>query len=278
MRIMEIFEIDGCKCIEPTLMDHLEDGYTGMATAMAANEARLLIDEKEDPIALALNDSGKWFVSSYLFRDANIGIIEKFEESGGDIFQERREEYACSVREYYCRDLIQDFPDVLEDNRPGRDQLIIELLEEVFGSKCGNIRTATDFCCGSGVATSVLKGMGRETLSFDLDATLLSLGLQKGRLDPRWTMCIDGRAASLFCPESDVCIALMMGDINNINYSMWESMTEEILAIGRKSLISVATEEESKRVEGWLKDEGKDVTAYENKRDPIYDRFVLIAE
>lgn len=278
MKILETFEIDECVCIEPTLMEHLEDGYTDMAVTMAADEARLLIDENEDPIALALHDSGKWIISSYIFRNPELSVIEKFEQCGGDIFQESRDNYIDSVREYYCRDIVRDFPDVIEDNRPGRDLLVIELLEEVFGSRCGSTKTATDFCCGSGVATSVLKEMGKDTLSFDLDASLLSLGLQKGRLEPARTMCIDGRAASVFCPGSDICIALMLGDINNINYRMWECMIGEILAIGEKSLISVATEEESGRVENWLKDEDMSVSSYENTRDPIYDRFVLIVE
>jgi len=278
MKILETFEIDDCRCIEPTLMEHLEEGYTKMAVSIEAGEARLLIDEREDPIALALNDSGKWVVSSFIFRDPRLSVIEKFEECGGDLFQEERSSYTDSIREYYCRDILRDFPDVPEDNRPGRDQMILELLEEVFGHRCGNTKTATDFCCGSGVATSVLNNMGKNTLAFDLDASLISLGLRKGRLDPMKAMCIDGRAASVFCPESDICVALMLGDINNINYMIWESMIGEILAIGKKSVITVATKEESERVKGWLKDEGASVSSYENPRDPIYDRYVLVAE
>ena len=278
MKILETFEIEDCSCIEPTLMDHLEDRYTDMAVIMAADEARLLIDENEDPVALALHDPKNWFVSSYIFREPELGVIEKFEECGGDIYQENRDDYTDSIREYYCLEMVKEFPGVLEDNRPGRDILVRELLEEVFGSGCRSINSATDFCCGSGVATSVLKDMGKGTLSFDLDASLISLGVQKKRLDPKRAMCIDGRAASVFCPESDLCLALMLGDINNMNYPIWESMIGEILAIGKKSLISVATERESKMVEGWLKEEDASVTSFENTRDPIYDRFVLVAE
>ena len=278
MKILETFEIEDCSCIEPTLMDHLEERYTDMAVMMAADEARLLIDEKEDPVALALHDPKKWVVSSYIFREPELSIIEKFEECGGDIYQEKRDDYTDSIREYYCLEMVKEFSDVIEDNRPGRDLLVKELVEEVFGNGCRSLKTATDFCCGSGVATSVLKDMGKRTLSFDLDASLISLGVQKGRLDPRRSMCIDGRAASAFCPESDLCLALMLGDINNMNYAIWESMIGEILAIGKKSLISVATERESKMVEEWLKEEDASVTAFENTRDPIYDRFVLVAE
>ncbi|WP_048151545.1 hypothetical protein [Methanolacinia paynteri] len=278
MKILETFEIEDCSCIEPTLMDHLEDRYTDMAVMMAADEARLLIDEKEDPVALALHDSKNWFVSSYIFREPELGVIEKFEECGGDIYQENRDDYTDSIREYYCLEMVKEFPGVLEDNRPGRDILVRELLEEVFGSGCIGMKTATDFCCGSGVATSVLNDMGKDTLSFDLDASLISLGVQKKRLDPKRAMCIDGRAASVFCPESDLCLALMLGDINNMNYPIWECMIGEILAIGKKSLISVATERESKMVEKWLEEEDASVTSFENTCDPIYDRFVLVAE
>ena len=278
MKIEDIFEIDECVFIEPTLMDHTEDGYTAMAVGMDADLSGLLIDEEEDPIALALRSGDRWYVSSYIFRDPDIALIEKFEECGGDLFQEKRDDYVRAVREYYCRDIVKEFPDVLEDNRPGRDQLVHELLEDVFGCGCKGISTVTDFCCGSGVATSVMEKTGLKTLSFDLDASLISLGIRKERLDPERTMCIDARAASVFCPPCDLCIGLMMGDINNINAGMWECIIDEMLEIGKKSLITVATEPESRRVAGWLEDAGLAVSGYENTRDPIYDRFVLIAE
>lgn len=279
MTINETFEVEDCSFIEPTLMDHLEKGYTDMAVAMTADEGRLLIDENEDPIALALlHSSGSWVASSYIFREPDLSVIEKFEECGGDIFQEARDDYTDLIREYYCRAIVQDFPDVIEDNRPGRDVLITELIEEILGTGCGKIKTATDFCCGSGVATFVLNKMNKDTLAFDLDATLISLGIQKKRLDPRRAMCIDGRTASVFCPKTDLCLALMLGDINNINYMIWESMISEMLAIGKISLISVATEPEAKMVEKWLKAEDASVNIFENTRDPIYDRYVLLAE
>lgn len=278
MRILDIFEIENCVCIEPTLMDHPEDGYTDMAIGLDADEGRLLVDENEEPVALALLSDERWVVSSYIYRDPHFGIIEKFEQCGGDIYQETRDDFADSLREYYCQDIKAGFPDVIEDNRPGRDLLVTELLEEVFGNNCGSSTTVTDFCCGSGVATSVLRSMGKQTLSFDLDASLISLGLQKGRLDPARTMCIDGRSASLFCPFSDICLGLMMGDINNINSAMWESMIGEMPEIGEKILITVATGAEAERVSGWLKEYDLSVSVCENTRDPIYDRFIIIAE
>ncbi|MBP2133906.1 hypothetical protein J2128_001860 [Methanomicrobium sp. W14] len=276
MKIADIFEIESPVCIEPALMDHTEDGYTNMVLSMETECGRLLVDENEDPVAVAFHDKNGWFVSSYLYRPFSPDILELFETCSGDIYQEKREVYEGALREYYCGDILSEFPEVIEDNRPGRYEMIESLLSELLGE--GNNKTALDFCCGSGVASKVLSDMGYKTLSFDYDASLISCGLQHERLSPERTICIDGTDASVFCSPSFAGTGLMFGDITSFNASMWEDITAELFSLSEKTVISVATEREIRMIGEWCRDAGRKPEIIENDRDPIYDAWVCYSE
>ncbi|MBN2734930.1 MAG: hypothetical protein JXQ82_08765 [Methanomicrobiaceae archaeon] len=276
MKLADIFEIDDPVCIEPALSDHPEDGYTGMAASMESDEGRLLVDENEEPIAAAFHDDKGWLISSFIYRPFSVDIIEKIESCEGEIYQEKRDVYIRSIREYYCDEIVREFPFVTEDNRPGRYEMIESLFDDIKLKKCG--KTALDFCCGSGVATSVLSAEGYETLSFDYDASLLSLGIQQKRLIPEKTMCIDGADASLFCEPADLGIGLMLGDITNFNADMWENIVHELLSLSKISVISVATGPEIEKVAGWCQDAGRKPDIIQNDIDPIYDAWVCYSE
>ncbi|MDD4127049.1 MAG: hypothetical protein PHV39_05115 [Methanomicrobium sp.] len=276
MKIADIFEIDDFISIEPTMMDQTEDGYTRMAVSIEPDSGRLLVDENEEPIAACFHDENGWTVSSYLYRPFSFEILELLESCSGEIYQEKRDDYAGALREYYCSEIVREFPGVTEDNRPGRYEMIESLLKKVLGRKSG--KTAIDFCCGSGVATNVLSDMGFETLSFDYDASLISCGIQHKRLDPQNTMCLDGADASVFCPPSDLGIGLMLGDITNFNAGMWEDIVFELFSLTKTSVISTATEREIEMIAGWCRDSGRKPEIIENDRDPIYDAWVCYSE
>ncbi|WOF16562.1 class I SAM-dependent methyltransferase [Methanoplanus sp. FWC-SCC4] len=277
MKINDIFEIENLECLEPTLNDHTETGYTGMTLSLDADDARLLIDEEENPVAIAVHEKdGGWLVSSFLYRPFSLGILEFFEEFGSDIYQENRNTCLFALREYYCNDILNEFPSVIEDNRPGRYEMIKSLLDQTGWD--GKGKTALDFCCGSGVATSVLRDKGFETLSFDNDAGLISRGIQSGRLLPDYSMCIDASCASVFCPDADFGIGLMLGDITAFNSHIWEGISAEIFGLCENVLISTATEPEIKRIEGWCRDSGRKAEIFSNDRDPIYDAWVCLSE
>lgn len=286
MKIEDIFDLgkDDFEFIEPTLMDQIEDGYTQMAVSMEADMGKLLVDENEEPISVAFHDENGWVVSSYLYRPFSIDIINLFESSSGEIYQENRDDFACALREYYCREIVEEFSDVTEDNRPGRYEMIKSLLTEVLtdkpGKLSGNLKGsyALDFCCGSGVATSVLSDIGFKALSFDYDASLISSGIKNKRLNPEFTMCIDGAEASVFCPPAEVGIGLMLGDITNFNSEMWENIVFELFSLTQKSVISTATKREIELVAEWCRDFGREPEIIENDRDPIYDKWVCYSE
>ncbi|MBQ3717846.1 MAG: hypothetical protein II893_00385 [Methanomicrobium sp.] len=287
MTLAEIFEINDPICIEPAIMDCADSEYTRFLLDGDYSAAKLLVDENEDPIAAAFLEEGGWTVTSFVFRPFSFEVLERVEALDGDIYQEERSNYLAALREYYCNEILKEFPDVIEDNREGRYEMIeglfdsLNLIPETDGNGAGDSTakpTAIDFCCGSGVATSVLRDLGYETLSFDYDAALISCGIQRKRLEPSRAMCLDGTRASDFCPKCNLGIGLMLGDITNFNADMWEDIIYELFELSEKTVISTATKPEIERVAGWCSDAGRRYRIIGNDRDPIYDAWVCVSE
>jgi len=287
MTLAEIFEINDPICIEPAIMDCADSEYTRFLLDGDYTAAKLLVDENEDPIAAAFLEEGGWTVTSFVFRPFSFEVLERVEALDGDIYQEERSNYLGALREYYCNEILKEFPDVIEDNREGRYEMIeglfdsLNLRPETDGNGAGDSvakPTAIDFCCGSGVATSVLRDLGYETLSFDYDAALISCGIQRKRLEPSRAMCLDGTRASDFCPKCNLGIGLMLGDITNFNADMWEDIIYELFELSEKTVISTATKPEIERIAGWCSDAGRKYRIIENDRDPIYDSWVCVSE
>nr|HPK82274.1 hypothetical protein [Methanoculleus sp.] len=105
MKVADILEIDGCRLVEPSFAELTRD--TAPVFEAAPDEARLLVDEGEEPIALALHGDGSWQVASFLFREPTIAAIECFEAVGGDMYQESRDTWLAAVREYYSLDILK---------------------------------------------------------------------------------------------------------------------------------------------------------------------------
>ncbi|MBP5082616.1 MAG: hypothetical protein J6104_00050, partial [Methanomicrobium sp.] len=254
MTLADIFEINDPICIEPAIMDCADSEYTRFLLDGDYSAAKLLVDENEDPIAAAFLEEGGWTVTSFVFRPFSVEVLERIEALDGDIYQEERSNYLAALREYYCGEIVKEYPDVIEDNREGRYEMIESLFKSLNlrpGSErkdgksagdgagdCAAKPTAIDFCSGSGVATSVLRDFGYETLSFDCDAALISCGIQRKRLEPSRAMCLDGTRASDFCPKCNLGIGLMLGDITNFNADMWEDIIYELFELSEKTVIS----------------------------------------
>ena len=211
MKVAEILEIGGCRLVEPSFADLTVDSYTNLLLRIVPDEARLLVDEKEEPMALALHDDEGWHAASFLFREPTLAAIECFETVGGDIYQESREAWLSAVREYYSAELLETTFPALEDLRPDREGKIRDLLDEVWGDRTGT--PCLDCCCGSGVGTAALRAGGVRALAYDNDPGLLALGLSKGRLVPSDTMCIDAQKASRYIAPVPLGAAFMVGEI-----------------------------------------------------------------
>ncbi len=272
MKLADILEVDGCWLVEPSFAELVVD--TPPVFEEAPDEARLLVDEDEEPLALALHGDGEWQVASFLFRDPTVAAIECFETIGGDIYQERRETWLSAVREYYSAELLSTVVPALEDLRSDRVEMLRDLIGEVFGNRAGTL--CLDCCCGSGVGTAALRAGGVRTLAYDNDPTLLALGLAKGRLAPEDTVCIDAREASRYIAPVPLGVAFMAGEIYSYNTDLWEAIIIELLALTDEALITVGKEAEAARVEEWCAGEGWDARIFENERDPIYDRWCCV--
>jgi hypothetical protein len=275
MIINDILDIDSFECIEPTFDALIDEYYTSLTLDTRAAEGRLLIDETDYPVAIALNTEGGWRVASFVARASGIPLIEKMEEVGGDIYRESREVWMTALREYYSRIIMEEVPPALEDTRPERVEMVRALIHDLWGE--GRFSRCIDCCCGSGVGSAVLRDAGIIPVAYDNDAALLSLGLNTGRLRPEETMCIDATRATAYLDVAEAGICLMMGDISSFTSGMWEQITNELLALTDVTLITAATEPEIRRIEEWCTIQDRECEIFEQESDPIYDRWVCQA-
>lgn len=252
-----------------------EDYYTEELLSIPAEEARLLVDENEYPIALALREDDTWVAGSFVCRSPSRAVLSKFEESGGDIYQENSALYLDGLREYFSLKLLSEVPQASEDTRPERRGMVASLMSEVWGSL--DNETCLDCCCGSGVISEAIRDCGGQPCGYDNDPGLIALGLHTGRLYPHQVMHIDATRVSDYLSPVRYGVGCMLGDITGFNAEMWENIVSELLYLSEETLITTATEPEIVRVEKWCTSQGRKCKIIENERDPIYDRWVCIS-
>ncbi len=275
MRAAAILDLDAIVFLEPSFADLTEPIFTAEAVALPATEGRLLLSEDDLPLAAAFSDGDGWWATSFLFRDPTLELLEKFEDLGGDLYQEDRGSWLTAVREYYALQIRQQVTPALEDLPPYRFDLIRDLVTDVFTG--GGGLPCLDCCCGSGVGSAVLRSLSLQPISFDNDPALLSLGLATGRLLPGETMCLDGTRASRYLDPVPRGTAFMLGAIDAYSRDTWEQIVSELLGLTGETLMTVGTEDEARIVEGWCC-QSHGVEVFENDRDPIYDRWVVLAK
>ena len=275
MKITEIFELEDLRLVEPSFADLTDTRFNALLADLDAREGRLLLDEAEEPLALAFQGADGWIAGTFLCRNPSVALIDLFESVNGEIFQENRAVFAAAVREYFSTALAAEVPPAIEDLNPARRGILGTLIENTWGSSRGE--TCVDCCCGSGVGSLVLRDLGYSPLSYDNDASLLSRGLVTGRLLPAETMCLDATIASRYVEPSEKGIGIMMGEINSFSKEMWEAIVQELFAATRETLITVGTEPEARLVAAWGTEMGRTVDVKENPADPIYDLWVCEA-
>jgi len=275
MNIAEIFELEDLRLVEQSFADLTDSRFNSILTEQDAREGRLLLDEAEEPLALAFQGAEGWIAGTFLCRNPSVSLIDLFESVNGEIFQENRAVFAAAVREYFSNILIAEVPPSIEDLNPARRGILGTLIENIWGSGSGE--TCVDCCCGSGVGSLVLRDIGYSPLSYDNDASLLSRGLFTGRLLPAETMCINAMLASQYVEPSQKGIGIMMGEINSFSQDMWEAIVRELFTATRETLITVGTEPEARLVAEWGEEMGRTVEVTENPADPIYDLWVCEA-
>ena len=196
MRAAEILGVDTVRFIEPGFAALTDVGYTARLAEVRADEGRLLLDEHEEPLAVAFHTMDGWVAGSFLCRNPSVAVIELFEGVNGELFQEDRAVWSGAVREYFSTALMANVPPSIDDLNPTRHGILKTLIAGVWGE--GHGETCIDCCCGSGVGSAVLRDLGFAPLSYDNDESLLSRGLNERRLLPDETMWIDASFASKY--------------------------------------------------------------------------------
>lgn len=276
MKAAELLGLNEIRFVEPNYESLRDDSYSSLIHYSDAEEAILLVDEEEWPIAFIVKVDGKWVGTNFLIRRPPAEIFDRFEQIGGNIFQENWETWMDAVREYYSLEIMNEVTPALDDLSKERYIKIIDLIREVWGE--GRDELCVDACCGSGAGAAAMRELGYSTLAYDNDASLLSLGMWSGRLVPSRTMCIDGTLASLYVGPVEKGLILMAGTIDPANAWIWERIVEQVITIAKSALITVGEKREAESVETWCRRRGRAVDIFENKRDPFYDRWVCVIE
>lgn len=274
MKAAEIFELEAVQFAEPSFSALTEPAYNTMLAGCEADEGRFLLDEHEDPLAIAFRTPDGWVACSFLCRAPSVALIEKFESVNGEIFQEDRAVWAAAVREYFSMQLAEEVPPALEDLNPVREKIIADVITRAWGKGAGE--TCIDCGCGSGVGSLVLRSLGYTPLSYDNDASLLSRGLSAQRLRPAETMCLDATAASAYIDPVPRGIGIMMGEINAFSSDMWHAIVTELLRVSNETLITVGTEPEARLVKQWGEECDRAVEIQESPGDAFYDHWVCL--
>jgi len=272
MSAAEILGVDAVRFIEPEFSALTDFRHNAFLAATRGDEGRLLLDEHEEPLALAFRGSDGWIAGSFLCRNPSVALIELFENLNGEIFQEERAIWAGAVREYFSNALVARVPPSIDDLNPKRHGILTDFIDSVWGK--GKGETCIDCCCGSGVGSAVLRDLGFSPLSYDNDEYLLSRGLTEKRLIPEETMWIDATIASRYIEPVPKGVAIMAGEFNSFNQDMWERITRELCTVTHETLITVGTEKEAMIVQEWGTAMDRSVTVNENPADPLYDRWV----
>lgn len=275
MNVTEIFGIEAVRFVEPEFAAQTDRLFNDVLAASGGNEGRLLLDEQEEPLALAFHGTGGWVAASFLYRHPSVGLIEQFENMNGEIFEEDRDVFSAAVREYYSNLLSKEVPPAIEDLNPVRRGILTRLIEKHWGKSSGE--TCVDCCCGSGVGSLVLRDLGYSPLAYDNDASLITRGLAAGRLLPAETMCLDALVASRFIEPVPRGIGIMMGEINDFSKEMWEQIVQELFLVSQETLITVGTENEARLIQQWGTAMERTVEVTENPADPIYDLWVCVS-
>ncbi|MDD1696140.1 MAG: hypothetical protein LUQ54_04505 [Methanoregula sp.] len=272
MKAAEIFGVEEIRLIEPDFASLTDTRFNAMLTGSDVDEGRLLLDEREEPVALAFHGPDGWIAGSFLCRNPSVALIELFEGVNGEILQEDRAVWAASVREYFSTALVARYPPSIDDLNPKRYGILKNFISGIWGT--GRNETCIDCCCGSGVGSSVLRDLGFTPLSYDNDESLLSRGLTEKRLRPEETMWIDATIASRYIEPVPKGVAIMAGEFNSFNQDMWGRITGNLCSITNETLITVGTEKEAMLVKEWLMEMDRTVSVKENPADPLYDRWV----
>jgi hypothetical protein len=270
MKAARILDLEHLVFLDPSFSSLADD--LPLAVPAEITGSRMLVDEREDLLAVAFRSGEEWYATTFLFRRPDPELLDRCEEGDLEVYQEPRRSWAGAVREYYSMALAREVSPALEDLAPDREQKLDSLLRDIWSLPVNG--ECLDCCCGSGVGSSVIRRMGMQPLSFDNDAALLARGLATGRLLSEETMWIDAARAGDYLDPVPRGVAVMAGEINPFTRGTWEKILGQLLHLAREAIVTVGTEGEAQQIRKWATGGGFGIRIHENDRDPFYDRWV----
>jgi hypothetical protein len=268
MKAARILDLPHLRFLDPSFAA-LADGISP-AIPEGITASRLLVDERENPLAVAFRAGEEWYATTFLYRRPDLDLLDRCDEGDLEIYQESRRAWAEAVREYFSLEMARDVTPAMEDLAPDRALKLEGLLRTVWDRPGGG--DCLDCCCGSGVGSAVIRRMGMQPLAYDNDAALLSRGFASGRLIPGEVMWIDAARAGEYLEPVPRGIAVMAGEINTFTAGTWKEILGQLLQLTDDAVITVGTEAEVERIREWASP-GSGAHVWENDRDSFYDRW-----
>ncbi|MFA5312601.1 MAG: hypothetical protein WC375_04670 [Methanomassiliicoccales archaeon] len=275
MMVATLFGLEEVYFLESSYEMLIDNVYTDQFLTLEGKEARVLIDEGESPIAMAVK-ADRWYAISLLHRAPTDTLIEALEGYDLEVYRTSRSDFTKATREYFSILLEHDNKPAMEEFSEQRMKNVVELIKQSFGKNLKG-KTCLDVGCGTGLGSAALHKLGMNAAAYDLDPSLLSRGLTEGRLYHHETMRIDGTRANCYIEPVDHSLVLMAGKITEFNSFLWKQIIKEAFGLSRSSLITVETEPEARMVESWCP-KGMKVKVFEDERDPFYDRWVILVK
>ena len=133
----ELIEVPDLRFVEPSFAELTDELYSSISPDLEVTDGRLLVDEEENPIAIALRDDDAWHAATFLYRTPSVIWLERFEETGGEIYQEPRETWARAVRAYYADRIRAEVLPATNDLPPDRFAKARDLVAEHWGARAG---------------------------------------------------------------------------------------------------------------------------------------------
>ncbi|HNX47417.1 MAG TPA: hypothetical protein PLC39_06660 [Methanomassiliicoccales archaeon] len=270
MALCELFDLEELRLLENTLEDLGNDMFLAQMLS-GSEQVRLLISNDETPLAMAREDGG-WKAVSFLWKEPSDELIELLPELDIKVYTCDTETYREAVYDHFARKIMNEVEPALDDVPEDRTKKVSDLIWKEWNFKPGDL--CYDCCCGSGVGSMALTKVGLRAFAFDVDAPLLSRGLQIGRLQSWSTAQLDAAKVSQYLEKAPFALMLMAGDINVGNSWIWKIIFEQVLLIGEQVMVTVGTQEEAEQLRSWAEAKGRSPRVFENERDPFYDRWV----
>lgn len=276
MKLLDIVGLPKVDFIEPAFNVLPDEAYTGSLLALSADKAKMVVDEEEWPVALAVRTNQGWKGTNFILRGPTMEVVERYEELGGEVRETTQESWMRATREHYALALQKTTPPSIEDFSPERSSLVKRLIMDTWGEGEGEV--CLDCGCGSGMGAAVLRELGFCSLAYDNDPSLLSLGLAKGRLLPEETMLIDASLATHYVRPSEYGLALMAGTINEYTTLVWKGILKELMDLCKETMVTLESQKEADLVRLWALGEGRRARVLENTNDSFYDRWICLIE